>query len=129
MPRTGRKENLIPLTERSSEEVREMQRRGGIASGETRRFKKTLREIVQEMYEEETDVVKDGKHLTGAALVKFSVTKALSKGDKTAVQALGVLASLDEKKVEVNANVQTADLTDGMSNADLKKAIAEMMGK
>ena len=37
-------ENLIPNSERSPEELREMGRKGGIASGEARRRKKTLKE-------------------------------------------------------------------------------------
>jgi hypothetical protein len=36
--------NLIPISERSPEEVREMGRKGGIASGEARRRKKSLKE-------------------------------------------------------------------------------------
>lgn len=37
-------ENLIPMNERSESEVRELGKKGGIASGEARRRKKTLRE-------------------------------------------------------------------------------------
>lgn len=37
--------NLIPNSERSPEEVRENGRKGGIASGEARRRKATLREL------------------------------------------------------------------------------------
>lgn len=38
----GRKSNLIPNNERSPEELREMGRKGGIASGEARRRKRDL---------------------------------------------------------------------------------------
>lgn len=37
-------ENLIPQSERTKEEQREIARKGGIASGEARRRKKTLKE-------------------------------------------------------------------------------------
>ena len=37
-------DNLIPMSERSKEEARELGRKGGIASGEARRRKKTLKE-------------------------------------------------------------------------------------
>lgn len=37
-------QNLIPNSQRSPEELREMTRKGGIASGEARRRKKSLRE-------------------------------------------------------------------------------------
>lgn len=40
----GGEKNLIPISERSPEEVREMGRKGGKASGATRRRKKSLKE-------------------------------------------------------------------------------------
>lgn len=39
--------NLIPNTERSPEELREMGRKGGIASGKARRKKRDPREMMQ----------------------------------------------------------------------------------
>lgn len=39
--------NLIPNTERTPEELREMGRKGGIASGKARRRKKQLKEVVE----------------------------------------------------------------------------------
>ncbi len=39
--------NLIPNTERSPEELREMGRKGGIKSGESRRRKKRQREVMK----------------------------------------------------------------------------------
>lgn len=41
-------ENLIPFNERSEDEVREMNRRGGINSGKARRKKADLRKAMQE---------------------------------------------------------------------------------
>ena len=38
------KEDLIPFSERSQEEAKELGRKGGIASGQTRREQKTMRE-------------------------------------------------------------------------------------
>lgn len=45
----GRTENLINPKDRTSEELREMTRKGGIASGEARRRKKTMREALEMM--------------------------------------------------------------------------------
>ncbi len=39
--------NLIPNTERSPEELREMGRRGGIASGKARRRKRDLQKLAK----------------------------------------------------------------------------------
>ena len=43
----GRKENLVNPKERTSDELREMTRKGGIKSGEARRRKKTMREALE----------------------------------------------------------------------------------
>lgn len=45
----GRKENLINPNDRTSEQLREMTRKGGIKSGEARRRKKTMREALEMM--------------------------------------------------------------------------------
>lgn len=63
-------DNLIPISERSAEEVREMGRKGGIASGKARRERKALKE---------------------ALLVALDI----EKGDKT-VQEIGVEALLQK---------------------------------
>ena len=46
MAREGRVENLIDQSMRTKEEQRRIARMGGIASGEARRRKKTLRETL-----------------------------------------------------------------------------------
>ena len=51
MPR-GNIDNLIPNSKRSPEELREMTRKGGIASGEARRAKRDMRERMKLMLEE-----------------------------------------------------------------------------
>lgn len=63
MPR-GNKDNLIPNSERTPEELREMTRNGGIASGRARRQKADLRKAMQLALEQEwTD--KKGNKRTG----------------------------------------------------------------
>ena len=45
--------NLIPNTERSPEELRELGRRGGIASGKSRRKKRELQKLAQMLLDEQ----------------------------------------------------------------------------
>ena len=45
--------NLIPNTERSPEDLREMGRRGGIASGKSRRKKRELQKLAQMLLDEQ----------------------------------------------------------------------------
>ena len=47
------KSNLIPNSERSPEELREMGRRGGIASGKSRRKKRELQKLAQMLLDEQ----------------------------------------------------------------------------
>ena len=63
-------ENLIPMSERSESEVRELGKKGGIASGKARRERKTLKE---------------------ALLIALDI----KKGDKT-IQEIGVEALLEK---------------------------------
>lgn len=53
MPNKGKPDNLIPV--RSEEEARERGRKGGIASGKTRRRKKELRKELQDLLSIVTD--------------------------------------------------------------------------
>lgn len=90
-------ENLIPVANRTSEELREMTRKGGIASGEARRAKKTLRERVRMFGELKVDgkakeqmrqmgiSEDDADRFTQAAVSLFQ--KAL-KGDVAAFNAI-----------------------------------------
>lgn len=47
--------NLIPNTERSPEELREMGRKGGIASGRARRRKRDLRKLASMLLDKQTE--------------------------------------------------------------------------
>ena len=48
-------ENLIPNSERSPEELREMARKGGIASGEARKKKKLFKEALEKQLGQSID--------------------------------------------------------------------------
>lgn len=85
--RTGRTENLIPASERSKEEVREIGRKGGKASGEARRRKKTLKETLITLLEAENYEI-DGKKVDGYIATAFALIKKASRGDVSAITAL-----------------------------------------
>ena len=52
-------DNLIPISERSSEEVREMGRKGGIASGKARKEKKLFKEAIEKKLGQSLDSMID----------------------------------------------------------------------
>lgn len=59
----------------------EEQRLAGIKSGETRRKKKQLREILDALLEREVGKDKDGNSITGAEAMALKAVKAAQNGD------------------------------------------------
>ena len=75
-------ENLIPLSERTKEEQREIAKLGGIKSGEVRKARKTAREILQEMLQRQLsndqidDILGTSKNLLGEEKTAYAVINA-----------------------------------------------------
>ena len=102
-------ENLIPISERSSDEVREMGRKGGIASGEARRRKKTMREQTELLLSlavknpklkkamSELGIPED-EQTNQMAMIISLMNKTITKGDTSAFNSLQ--ATKGEKPVE-----------------------------
>lgn len=88
-------QNLIPNSERTPSELREMARNGGLASGEARRKRKTLKEELLLMLEDEE--------------VQKSVTTALiNQAQKGNVKAYEMIRdTIEEKPVERVETKQT----------------------
>ena len=97
-------QNLIPFTQRSKDEVREMNRKGGINSGKARLRNKRGRELMQAMLatkELDPQIVEnlaaswgiDPKTLTKEiAMNARQVEKAIRKADTTAFKAVHQVA-------------------------------------
>lgn len=98
MPR-GNLKDLTPLNKRSEEEKREIARKGGIASGEAKRKKKLMREMLEILLDEKEP--KSGK--TYRELVTLGLFKGAIKGNamnyKAIVETLGELKLEDEDKL------------------------------
>lgn len=103
-------ENLIPFTELTKEEQRRIARNGGIKSGESRRRKKTMIEMVKLIGESQVtdkqksmikgvigDKLKD-EELTMSMLVAMTLyQKALKEKDMKAIEKI---FEIDEIKIE-----------------------------
>ena len=107
MPK-GRKENLIDPKDRTSEQLREMTRKGGIKSGEARRRKKTMREAL-EMLMYKTALNEQTKQMLKAEGVseedfnhQMVITRSLiAKAESGDVQAYNAIcAMIGEKPAE-----------------------------
>lgn len=115
----GRTENLINPKDRTSEELREMTRKGGIASGEARRRKKTMREALEllmfhtELNEQtkqmlKSDGIKDVADFNHQMVITRSLIAKAEAGDVQAYNA--ICAMIGEKPAE------KVDLGGGMEN-------------
>ena len=117
-------ENGIPFNQRSEEEVREMNRKGGINSGKARREKKALKETLELLLQQ---AVKDsnGKAVNNpitnepedyqTRIVTKLVLKA-AKGDTDAIRLVQSMKGEETKNVkldaDINANVDLSTMAD-----------------
>ena len=87
-------ENLIPFTERTEEEQREIARQGGIRSGEVRREKATMKATLEMLL---NTTSKNGK--TYRELATLGLLKGAINGNAQNYRAiLEVLGELEDKK-------------------------------
>lgn len=114
-------ENLIPMSERSKEEVREIASKGGINSGIARREKATMKETLRQMLEEVADIEGNDNKLTYRQLATLGLIKGSIQGKadnyKTIMEAIGELSN--EIKVTPEINIKVVD------NEELEKALYE----
>lgn len=130
-------ENLIPMSERSKEEVREIARRGGIKSGETRRRKKTMKEnlellLTMSVGKGEKADIENGENIKDYAKENVTVEQAMLiaqiqkalKGDTQAFEMIrDLIGEKPVDKKEVSASVQNSNPFEGLTTEELKKLI------
>lgn len=105
-------ENLVPFTQRSEDEVRELNKKGGKASGEARRQKKTMREWL-EIAMQAAMKNDDGapimspddptRELTRKECAMLKLAAKAAKGDLKAIELSAKLSGEAETKVVVEA--------------------------
>ena len=110
-------ENLIPMSERSKKEVREIATRGGINSGKARKEKATMKKVLMEMLEEIGD---KENNLTYRQLVTLGLIKGAVQGNaqnyKTIIETTG----------EVETSSGTPEVTiKVVDNTDFEKVMYE----
>lgn len=121
--------NLIPMNERTKDEQREMQKAGGIRSGEVRRKKRETRQTLNTMLESVPDLPQD----TIRGLQSMGIKGTGKNHDKYTTDIL-ILASLLKKAM--NGDVKacefvyklSGDLTENVNvnMVDHKKAMEEV---
>lgn len=106
------KEDLIPMSERSKDEVKEIARRGGINSGKTRRNKALLKDCLEILMEKKM-TTNEGKKITGAEAQSVSLFLAALQETDTAKKARAFEVLRDtagqkpaEKIEQTNTNIE-----------------------
>lgn len=98
--------NLIPNTERTAEELRQITRKGGIASGVARRKKKAMKAVLDELLQRGIANNKDlalaqgfgdTEGVSQEMLVLMGLLKAAKEGDVAAVKEIRNITRDDER--------------------------------
>ena len=115
-------DNLIPMSERSKDEVREIARKGGINSGIARREKATLRKTLEQLLDtvpksESNPEGKTFRELTTEGLM-IGAINGKAENYKIMAQMLG--------EMEEEQNTETPNVTiTVVDNSNLEKAMYE----
>lgn len=112
----AKEDNLIPMSERSESEVRELGRKGGIASGETRREKATMKKTLEMLLDEKNNKGITYRELTTLGLIK-GATEGKAENYKTILQLLGELEEQHSETPTVSINI--------VDNSNLEKTLYE----
>lgn len=115
-------DNLIPMNERTKEEQREIARKGGIASGEVRKQKATLRKTLEQLLDtvpksESNPEGKTFRELTTEGLM-IGAINGKAENYKIMAQMLG------EMEEEQNTETPSVTIT-VVDNSNLEKAMYE----
>lgn len=115
-------DNLIPMSERSKDEVREIARKGGINSGIARREKATLRKTLEQLLDtvpksESNPEGKTFRELTTEGLM-IGAINGKAENYKIMAQMLG------EMEEEQNTETPSVTIT-VVDNSNLEKAMYE----
>lgn len=105
-------ENLIPMDERSKEEVRELGRKGGIASGKVRKEKATMKKVLEMLLD-----TKNKKGQTYRELATLGLIKGAINGNANNYRL--ILETLGE------LNQENADESNGVIN-ELMEALKDV---
>lgn len=129
-------QNLVPQSERTKDEQREIARKGGIASGKARLRKKTGRELMQallEMKEEDPEIRSkletlgiEVKDMTKEVAINVrQIEKAARKADTGAFRAVHELAGHYDKKADAQGAVVNVNITQLAADAGKKWSTQE----
>ena len=111
-------QNLIPNSERTPSELREITRKGGIKSGQVRREKATMKKTLEMLLDEKNK--KTGK--TYRELATLGLIQGAAKGNGNNYRLiLEILGELEQQKEEKQKNGILENLLDALNDAKENK--------
>jgi hypothetical protein len=119
------KDNLTPFT---SDNAKEMQRKGAAKRKENNAKKKLMSQIYAEFLEKEYNVRQGDKErkLTGAELVNECMKKIIARGDSASVSLMReVRETIEGQKINLSGEIKT----DMQTTEERIKAFKNLMGK
>ena len=102
--------NIENLRTPTSEEAREIGRKGGLASGKARREKKTMRETLREMLEEVADIEGNDKGLTYKQLATLGLIKGSIQGNNA--NYITIMETIGEVEMESTTPTVKIEISD-----------------
>ena len=133
--RRGNPENLVPLT---TDKAREIGALGVIKSGEVRREKKLMSQILADYLQKEHEVVLrddegaviDREKISADELIQRTVTAIMTRGDSASASIIKSIAEITEgKNVNLSGMVETASLTPDERKVRIAELEAKRSGK
>lgn len=110
--------NLVPQSERTKDEQREIARQGGIASGEARRRKRDLRQALEMLLEKEYKQ-RNGEIITGTEAITAKLFEQAMKGNIKAFETIRSTVGQDPVQKVMVAEVEQAVID------EVEKAVLE----
>lgn len=128
-----KEQNLVPISERTSNELRKMTKKGGIASGASRRRKKEMREIFSAVLDEKhTD--KNGEEYTLREKMAIAITQQALEGNTKAFEQVmrysgdtpKQSACFSAKQVKEMVDEEVKEITEKMKEVGLYTSDKDM---
>lgn len=122
----GGEDNLIPFDKRTEEEQRAIATMGGKASGEARRRKKAMREMLSEALQ---IVVTNsqGESKTLEEIGAMKVAEKYAKGDLKAAEFIARLLGEYEQKVKLEGNMRSVQVV--VNDEDTAAKLTKILNK
>ena len=118
MAHKNNEDNLVSLADRTTEEQREIARMGGIASGQARREKATMKATLEMLLNETYKNGKTYRELATLGLLKGAI-KGNASNYKTILEILGELITDNNSMTSPTIKIELVD------NSNLEKTLYE----